>query len=205
MGNLPGPKRKDMTGQRFGKLVVIRQDDSKHGHGAFWFCHCDCGGSISTRGDLLRVGKSVSCGCVARQRLEEHRVTLHGHTRRGTIERTLFCVWWNMIDRCSNPENAAWARYGGRGIKVAEEWLDFANFVKDLLPTYSPGLTLDRRDNDQGYTPENVKWATPGEQSRNKSNNVWLQTPVGIFCKRDVVFMYGKAKAKTFERVSRGA
>lgn len=86
----------------------------------------------------------------------------HGHRRGG-----LYSVWWNMIDRCTNPKNNAWKNYGGRGISVCRRWLNIKNFVADMGPRPN-GLTLDRINNDAGYSPKNCRWATRKEQQRNR-------------------------------------
>ena len=91
----------------------------------------------------------------------------------------LWPVWYQMNYRCSNPKHNRWKHYGGRGIRVCKRWQNFENFLKDMAAGYRPGLMLERIDNDRNYTPANCKWATTKEQTRNRANNVWVDTPVG--------------------------
>jgi hypothetical protein len=91
----------------------------------------------------------------------------HGYAVAGRVH-PLFRVWAWMIDRCRNPNNSAWKHYGARGIKVCERWQKFENFAEDMEPTYQKGLSIERRNNDRGYSPGNCCWATRTEQIRNR-------------------------------------
>src|SRR6187549_3886221 len=97
---------------------------------------------------------------------------IHGHASKGTITPT-YSSWKAMIQRCSNPNNTAWERYGARGIKVCERWMIYENFLADMGEKPA-GLSLDRKDNSKGYFKENCKWATPKEQQSNRRGNVIL-------------------------------
>jgi hypothetical protein len=90
------------------------------------------------------------------------------YERHGMSRHPAWGAWHNMIQRCGDPTHAAWKDYGGRGIKVCVRWQLFANFWKDMGPTYQPGLTLDRINNDRGYKLSNCRWATWEVQNRNK-------------------------------------
>lgn len=153
---------KDITGQRFGKLVAISYEKSDGNGNDLWRCLCDCGKYTVVAGKDLRNGNTQYCGCHRR----EFAVT-HGSTDARDYER-----WKSMKKRCYNPKNKYYKSYGGRGIKVCQEWLhDFAAFQKYIsaLPGYGePGLTLDRIDNDGDYMPGNVRWATAKEQADNR-------------------------------------
>ena len=98
--------------------------------------------------------------------------TIHGHARRLKPSPT-YRSWQNMIDRCYRNTNIMFYRYGGRGIKVCRRWKNFKNFLKDMGEKPF-NLSLDRIDNDKNYTPENCRWATIKQQSRNKRNTVRL-------------------------------
>lgn len=160
-------KAKDLTGQRFGRLVVLwRAANVAEASGAIrsaWMCKCDCGnGHVVTAHSLTR-GLTRSCGCFARERPSKH----------GKSGAPVYRHWAAMVQRCTNREWLHYARYGGRGITVCEQWRDFAAFLADMGEP-EPGMTLDRIDNAKGYEPGNCRWATRQEQSNNRGNNRYL-------------------------------
>jgi hypothetical protein len=158
--------RKDLTGQRFGKLLVIGKDltpQISNRKRVKWVCLCYCGNVTSVESYNLESGDIVSCGC--------HRRTQHiTHGMTGT---PTYKVWDHMMGRCYNPNDGGYVDYGGRGITVCEEWHAFANFVKDM-GTRPEGLQIDRIDNGRGYSPENCRWVTPKENARNTRGNRYL-------------------------------
>ena len=157
-------KAKDMVGKRFGRLLTISRFGSTSSRGATWSCICDCGNAPVVAGVSLRNGDIVSCGCYNRDRLI-HRIT-HGQTRRHNRSRAYTC-WASMLDRCTNPKTKCWPNYGGRGIKVCDEWFEFENFYADMGAP-SDNLTLDRTNNDGNYEKGNCQWTDWGHQNRNK-------------------------------------
>ena len=164
------PPLSDLTGMEFGRLVVVSRDQNR-GRRVAWLCRCECGSTCIARGSDLSMGKHRSCGC-----LQVDRATRHGHTSRDTRKISpTYRSWVSMIQRCTNPKATAYHRYGGRGITVCERWLEsFDAFLEDMGER-PEGMTLDRRDDDSGYSPDNCRWATRKEQSRNRCDNRRLE------------------------------
>ena len=158
------PKFKDLTGRRFGMLVVSKYSDSDKNGNALWECLCDCGRLSIVSAKDLKSGNTKSCGCYRKSFAVTHGASMHGSP---DYER-----WKSMKKRCTNPNDKYYHRYGGRGIKVCDEWLhDFEAFRTYIqrLPHYGEaGYSLDRINNSKNYEPGNVKWSTPKEQSRNR-------------------------------------
>jgi hypothetical protein len=157
-------------GERFGRLLVLREADRKNSSRAF-ACQCDCGAVVIIPLHNLRDkrGPTRSCGCLHRDGLTAR------NSRHGFCNTPEYQVWLNAASRCTDPNNKSYRHYGGRGITFCSEWKsDFTAFLREVGPRPSPDHTLDRIDNSRGYEPGNIQWATWSTQQRNKRSNIWI-------------------------------
>jgi hypothetical protein len=152
----------DITGQRFGQSVVIGQAP-KRGSSLMWECACDCGERFVTRGSSLR-GGTRSCGCANRAAIRAATLT-HGASKTPTYRS-----WKCMRNRCDSSLAPNYALYGGRGIRICDRWQSFENFLADMGERPA-GTSLDRINPDGDYEPNNCRWATAKQQSRNRRNS----------------------------------
>jgi hypothetical protein len=164
-----GSTVKDITGQRFERLLVIGLDSRDKGGRTYWLCRCDCGIEKTVRKDSLIRNSALSCGCLGAERSSARE------RRHGLSHTHIHVVWQMLLQRCLNPNSTSWERYGGRGIKVCERWLVFENFLADMGEP-PPGMTLDRFPNRDGnYEPGNCRWATGRQQSANKTGSLSVE------------------------------
>lgn len=175
-------RKNDLAGQRFSRLIVVSDGGRDKKKNILWLCVCDCGGRALAHAYDLRAGKIKSCGCLGR----EGKPRTHGLTHT-----PIYNVWATMVQRCTNPKERAWGRYGGRGITADAKWLTFEGFYADMGASYKPGLTLDRIDNDGGYTASNCVWRTYSEQSRNKSSTVLIEIDGAMYVQVDAAKLLG--------------
>lgn len=194
------------AGQRFGMLVAVEfagvlesRGKSRMRRYPQWRFECDCGEkTVASVRDVL-TGNTASCGCL---RFTASRT--HGHSIDRQFSPEYSC-WMAMRSRCYDESNVSYPHYGGRGIEVCERWRDsFEQFLADMGPRPTLGHTLDRQDNAKGYEPENVVWATYGEQKRNTSRTVWVTFQGREMCLKDACEAAGLGYAMVRQRLKLG-
>lgn len=156
----------NLIGQKFGRLIAVKQVQNDKWGNYKWLCICICGKKTIVPGSDLKKNKTKSCGCLH----DEGNNINHGHTRNGKWSQ-IYRSWVSMIQRCTNPNNDDYHCYGGRGITVCERWRTFANFLIDMDNPPTKYHSIDRINNNKGYCKSNCRWATPKQQARNKQNN----------------------------------
>jgi hypothetical protein len=167
------PRFTNLANERFARLTAIEPVRiSKLPCGktcVFWLCRCDCGNTAVVLGASLRWGQTKSCGCA----LTEHALrNVQKLTQHGLYQTPEYEAWKRMKRRCRDASGAGYRNYGGRGIGVCKEWQnDFLAFLREIGPKPGPGYSVDRKDNNRGYEPGNVRWATRLEQNNNRRTN----------------------------------
>lgn len=189
-------------GERFGRLVVIEKDNGGH-LPVKWFCVCDCGGSKSVIANALNSGKTKSCGCLYKEaRPFANRKT--GDSRKASEYR----AWYHMKERCYSKKDPRYKNYGGRGIKVCDRWLGdkgYQNFISDMGYKPLPSMSLDRHPNIDGdYEPNNCRWATDIQQSRNKTDSRFLVIDGVKKCLSEWSEEHGIKQSIVWKRLRRG-
>lgn len=166
---LGGRESAVMIGRQFGRLSVKAEAGKSETKKRMLHCLCACGTTSVVCYQNLVSGLAKSCGCLRRE-VSAARMTTHGATVKGRRPLT-WRIWVNMIQRCENKNNPSYQKwYGARGITLCKRWHSYANFVADMGECPN-GLTIERKNNERGYSPSNCKWATWSEQNKNKRNS----------------------------------
>ncbi|SOC79851.1 hypothetical protein SAMN06296241_1389 [Salinimicrobium sediminis] len=164
---------KDLTSNKFGRLTVKSFAGRNKRYDSLWNCTCDCGNEKVVRGGVLKNGHTQSCGCLQKERTSAAKTT-HGLRSKNL---KLYKVWGGMKERCYNTNSKSYPDYGARGIEVCPEWKNnYENFYHWAISKgYAEGLTIERRDPDQNYCPENCEWIPKSEQSKNRTTSVTIE------------------------------
>jgi hypothetical protein len=164
----------DLTGKKFGRLIVILDNNTKRKDSKYVLCRCECGNEKWIASSSLISGYTKSCGCLNKEKASERakeRSTIHGMSNK-----RIHKIWWGMIARCTYPSVNEYNNYGGRGIKVCDEWLtDFMSFYNwAMLHGYADNLSIDRINVNGNYEPSNCRWVTMQKQQNNKRSNNFI-------------------------------
>lgn len=190
---------KDISGNRYGKLVVIRLDHIKN-RKSYWLCHCDCGNEKIVRSDCLT--KIQSCGCVKKEQ-DIHNLSITNP--HGMTSHPAYHIWVGMMNRCFNPKNKAYGNYGERGITVCKQWQDprvFCEWMDDNK--YEKGLSVERKNVNGNYEPQNCILIPFNEQVYNRRDTLYVETDKGRFAVAKEAKNNGVNLKQAYARVKRG-
>ena len=174
----------DLTGKTFGRLTVLSMVKGYHKKYTGCLCECLCGNQKIVRSDLMKNGDTKSCGCLQRENKGQE-------TQNGLSGTRVYDIWCNIIDRCHNSSCRSYHNYGGRGIKVCNEWLEFGQFYNwSLSNGYAENLTIERKDVNGNYEPLNCTWIPKSEQNYNKrtTHNITINgitKPMALWAKEN--------------------
>lgn len=163
------PKYVDLTGKKFGNLIVMKRINNNKRGEAVWECHCKCGNIVYTTSGSLNSGNTQGCGCKSKETAKLRSIKNHKDSR-------LYKVYHWMKQRCYDKNNKQYKNYGGRGIKICDEWLsDYTKFYDWAVNNgYEKGLTIDRKNNNGNYEPNNCQWVTQKVNNNNRRSSIYL-------------------------------
>lgn len=195
-------KIQNLTGEKFGRLTVLGLDTVKESRKTYWMCQCECGNIKSCRADSLKCGAITSCGCKKKEQDKVNLTANHSHKQSGT---RLYYIWQGVKSRCYNVNDSRYANYGGRGIKVCEEWKsDFSNFFQWASESgYSDLLTIDRINVDGDYEPCNCRWADAKTQCNNRTSNIYIKIGNSTKTLKEWCDIFNVNYSKTIKRYHR--
>lgn len=194
-------KLQDMTGLRFGRLLVISRSEN-HGKHVRWSCVCNCGKFATVSSTHLKTGHTQSCGCV-RDEICSSRAKLMA--KHGMWNSPEWNSWKSMRDRCLRKTHDKYHLYGGRGITVCQEWIgSFDAFFSHVGFRPSPLHSIDRIDSNKGYEPGNVRWADAYQQNNNKRTNVTVDVDGVLMTAAQVSRHFGITNRAALYRIRHG-
>lgn len=155
-------KFNDLSGKKFGRLTALYRINNYHKKRVYWLCVCDCGNLKEVSSSDLTCNNTKSCGCLPK-----------GIIKHGLRYTRLYTIWCKIKNRCYDSSASNYPRYGGRGITICDEWLNdpTAFYTWSIDNGYQDTLSIDRIDNNKGYSPNNCRWTNATQQGRNKRNN----------------------------------
>lgn len=170
----------DLTGNKYGRLLILEKSEkTDSSYNSYWVCKCDCGNTRILSGYNLKSGNTSSCGCYLKEQSAIRIKSQHGKgygKKHGEYNTRLYRTWAGIKNRCLNPNSTGYENWGGRGIELCNEWYKFEPFRDWALANgYSDKLTIDRKNNNLNYTPDNCRWATVKQQNNNQSSNLYYE------------------------------
>lgn len=181
--------------ERYGMLTFVETAGTNRHGKSLWRMRCTCGKDAVVIASQVKSGHTKSCGCA------RHHGNNRTHGKRKTREYT---IWCNIKARCQNPKHPSFHNYGGRGISLCEQWESFETFLADVGTAPTTKHTLDRIDNNAGYMPANVRWATRVTQTRNMRVNVNVCIDGAVKCLHDWCKLYGISAGAVYRRMGKG-
>lgn len=191
----------ELTGKQFGRWTVLQFSHSQ-GYIKYWLCKCECGTVKPVRQMSLTSGRSTSCGCYHR---EEAKSIGDRSRKHGDFGTKLYGVWAGMKRRCNNKNTKFYEDYGGRGIKVCDEWQEYINFKQWAISTgYHDGLSIERKNVNGNYCPENCIWIPLSEQNLNKRNTIRINYAGKLYTIKEISEITGLKERTISGRYERG-
>lgn len=188
-----------IAGHTYGRLTAIHKIALKKGSRIrpHWICKCACGNTKTIDQTHLKRQQTLSCGCLQKERAAQAQF------KHGLALTRIHNAWRGMMRRCYDSSSSRYERYGGRGITVCEEWHKFEQFVIDMYPAI-PNTTLDRIDNEKGYSKDNCRWATRHEQANNTCRNKMVEFCGKIYTIAQLSRFLNCSVGKLRYRISKG-
>lgn len=197
----------DLTNHRFGRLTALSLSGERNREGQLlWLCRCDCGTEPVVSGASMRSGQTKSCGCLRNEKTKngDNRRTHSDARSKFGPEAPEYRAWRSMKGRCYNPKQQSYRLYGAVGIRVCDEWHDYETFLRDMGRKPTPQHTLGRIDSTKDYGPDNCRWETAKQQSRNTNRNHYVEYRGRTMSLAEACEIAGARYLTVFHRLKRG-